>query len=130
MLKITKNIEYSLIAIRHMNNNKKICSAREISNNYNIPYQIMAKTLQKLSKAKYVNANKGARGGYYLNSHIKKVNLIDFIEQIEGPLGLVQCITDTNCNLHDTCNIKSPLNKINNNIRNILSKVTLDEIAN
>lgn len=130
MLKITKEIEYSLIAIRHMSNNKNICSARELSDNYNIPYEVMAKILQKLSKAKYINSHRGSRGGYYLNTPIYKVNFIDFIEQIEGPFGLVQCITDTNCNVNETCNIKSPINKINTNIRNILSQVTLHDIAN
>jgi Rrf2 family protein len=101
-----------------------------MADNYNIPYQIMAKILQKLCKTKYISANKGSKGGYYLNIPIKKVNLIEFIEKIDGPIGLVQCITDLNCDLSDTCNIKTPISKINTNIRKILSKVTLYDIAN
>ena len=36
---------------------------------------------------------------------------------------------DNNCDLIEKCNIKSPVNKINTNIRNILSKVSLRDIA-
>ena len=48
---------------------------------------------------------------------------------IEGPIGLVECSIDETCNIIKTCNIKSPIHKINNNIRTILSKVSLQDIA-
>ena len=50
MLKITKTAEYALIAIKHMSSIESICSSNNIANQYNIPKEIMAKTLQKLSK--------------------------------------------------------------------------------
>ena len=130
MLKITRIVEYALIAIRHMNNKNSLCSSREISSSYNIPHEIMAKTLQKLCKIGYLNAIKGSHGGYYLNIEIDKINLIEFIENIEGPIGIVQCSTDNNCDLIEICNIKAPIHKINNNIRAVLSKVSLYDVAN
>ena len=129
MLNITKKVEYALIAIRHMNTSKNLCSSREISSIYNVPHEIMAKTLQKLCKMGYVKAVKGSHGGYYLNISINNVNLIDFFENLEGPIGIVKCSTDSNCDLIGKCNIKSPINKINANIRNILSKISLHDIA-
>ena len=56
MLNINKTIEYALIAIRHINNNNtnKLCTSREIANIYNIPQEILAKTLQKLCKKGYL----------------------------------------------------------------------------
>lgn len=129
MLNITKKVEYALIAIRHMNTSKNLCSSREISSIYNVPHEIMAKTLQKLCKMGYVKAVKGSQGGYYLNISINNVNLIDFFENLEGPIGIVKCSTDSNCDLIEKCNIKSPINKINANIRNILSKISLHDIA-
>ena len=67
MLNITKTIEYALIAIRHINqvDKKYLCKAKEISSIYNIPPEILAKTLQKLCKLDYLNAIKGSHGGYY-----------------------------------------------------------------
>tara|TARA_Y100000590_G_scaffold198865_1_gene225830 strand:+ start:16 stop:408 length:393 start_codon:yes stop_codon:yes gene_type:complete len=130
MLNITKKIEYALIAIRHMNNSKELCSSREISSQYNIPHEIMAKTLQQLSKIGYLHAIKGPNGGYYVNKTINKVKLIDFIENIEGPFGLVQCSTNSDCDLIEFCNIKSPIDKINLNLRKALSEIKLNDVAN
>ena len=130
MLNITRKIEYALIAIRHMNNSKQLCSSREISSNYNIPHEVMAKTLQKLSKIGYLHAIKGPHGGYYLDKTINQIKLIDFIENIEGPFGLVQCSTNNNCDLIELCNIKSPIDKINLNLRKALSKIRLNDVAN
>ena len=128
MLKITKTVEYALIAIRHINHKNKLCSSMEISLNYNVPYEIMAKTLQRLCKTGYVYAIKGSQGGYYLKRSIDKVNLIEFIEDLEGPIGLVNCTISNDCDQIECCTIKSPLLKINNKIMNTLKNITLDEI--
>ena len=68
MLNITKTIEYALIAIRHISRKEgnDVSSAKEISSLYNIPHEIMAKTMQKLCKLGYLGAIKGPHGGYFL----------------------------------------------------------------
>ena len=71
MLNITKSVEYGLIAIRHINNNKnKIVSTKEIANLYYLPYELLAKILQKLCKKKYLVAIKGPNGGYKIKPRI------------------------------------------------------------
>tara|TARA_Y100001970_G_scaffold242289_1_gene306596 strand:+ start:44453 stop:44851 length:399 start_codon:yes stop_codon:yes gene_type:complete len=131
MLNINKSIEYALIAIRHINNNSKnkLCTSREIANIYNIPQEILAKTLQKLCKKGYLLSRKGINGGYALNKNLETINLIDFIESIEGPIGVVQCSNDIDCEIVDNCNIKNPMNQINNNIRRTLSELSLYELT-
>ena len=130
MLNITKSIEYSLIAIRHISRNQvnDVSSAKEISSLYNIPHEIMAKTMQKLCKLGYLGAIKGSHGGYFLKKPLNKINLIDFMESIEGPIGLVKCSIDEHCNIMEVCNIKAPIHKINDNIRNVLSKISVNEV--
>ena len=132
MLNITKTVEYALIAIRHINqvDKKYLCKAKEISSIYNIPPEILAKTLQKLCKLDYLNAIKGSHGGYYLNKPLDSINLIDFMESIEGPIGIVKCSIDVHCDVIKKCNIKTPIHKINDNIRNFLSKVSINELIN
>ena len=130
MLNITKTIEYGLIAMRHISKHKNdLCSAKEISAICHIPKEIMAKTMQKLCKKGYLGAVKGSHGGYYLNVDLNLINLTDFIENIEGPFGIVKCSSNDDCNIIDFCNIKSPINKINKNIRTVLNKVSLSEIT-
>ena len=131
MLNITKTIEYALIAIRHISqgNKNNLYTSREISSFYNIPSEVMAKTMQKLCKTGYLGAIKGPQGGYYLKKTLDKTNLIDFIESIEGPIGIVKCSIDAHCDITKLCNIKQPINKINNNIRNVLSQISINEIV-
>ena len=131
MLNITKTIEYALIAMRHINENGRgeLCTSKEIALNYHIPQEILAKTLQKLCKLGYLSAIKGSHGGYYLNKDLSSISLMDFMESIEGPIGIIKCSIDLDCALINLCNIKSPINKINNNIRSLLSNVSLYEIT-
>ena len=131
MLNITKKVEYALIAIRHIKNSKEnsLHSSKEIATRYNIPYELLSKVLQKLCKLKYLKAIKGPYGGYKLSKSLDNIKLIKFFEDIEGPIGLAKCSIDSDCTQIDLCNIKSPINKINNNIRELLSKTTLNEIT-
>tara|TARA_Y100000590_G_C15685697_1_gene1001536 strand:- start:1587 stop:1991 length:405 start_codon:yes stop_codon:yes gene_type:complete len=133
MLKITKTVEYALISIKHIKNNPsdKLHSAKEIANQYNIPYELLSKILQKLCKLGYLKGIKGAYGGYTLSKKLDNIKLINFLEDIEGPIGLAQCSVDSDCECSqiNLCNIKSPIDKINNNIRAVLSQTTLNEIT-
>ena len=130
MLNITKTVEYSLIAIQHLKQKDKsnLSSAKEIALSYNIPYANMAKIMQRLCKLNYLGAIKGSQGGYYLKNKTPNINLIDFMESIEGPIGIIKCSTDSNCNIYDICNIKTPLNKINENIRSVLTELKINDI--
>ena len=130
MLNITKTIEYSLIAIRHISrkDNKKLSTAKEVASLYHIPYENMAKTMQKLCKLGYLGAIKGSHGGYYIKKPLAQTNLIDFIESIEGPIGIVKCSIDAHCDITNLCSIKTPIHKINENVRGVLSKINIKEI--
>ena len=48
---------------------------------------------------------------------------------MEGPVGIVKCSIDLDCNLLDMCSIKKPIHKINENIRDALSKISLYELT-
>ena len=73
MLKLSKTIEYALISINHINqcDEDKPISVKKISNQYSIPFELLAKILQKLSKTKILKAVHGPRGGYKLNDKYK-----------------------------------------------------------
>ena len=133
MLKINKSIEYALIAIKHIksNNSNKLFSSRDISDLYNIPYELLSKILQRLCKLGYLQSVKGPNGGYLLKKSLNKISLIKFIEEFEGPVSFSQCTikANTECGQFDLCNIKSPINEINNNIRELLSNMYLNEIT-
>ena len=129
MLKITKRIEYALIAISHIENNNTLVSSKDIAIQYSIPKELLAKTLQLMAKAGYIKAVKGPNGGYKSHVSLEKISLKNFIESIEGPLGLIDCQINYECTQIDSCNIKTPIKRINDNLLNFLDNISLVEIT-
>ena len=131
MLKLTKKVEYALISLVHITNQKegKLSSAKEIAVTNFIPTEILAKTLQKLASLNMVESVKGAKGGYRLCSDIDKINIIEFIEMLEGPVGLTDCSTSVQCDQECCCTIKDPMTQINNQIIGTLRNITLDQFT-
>jgi len=129
MLKITKKTEYGLIAIRHIEDTDALVSSKDISKQYGIPKALMAKTLQLMAKAGYLKAIKGPNGGYKSQINLEDISLREFMESIEGPLGLIDCHTNNDCNQINTCNIKNPIKRINNSLINFLDNISLVEIT-
>ena len=132
MLKLTRKVEYSLIALRHMQGKSinSISSTREIANQYKIPVEILAKTLQHMAKVNIIEAINGPRGGYRIKAKLKNINLVDFFEKVEGPLGLSDCFYDSNCMQIDHCNIRTPIQRINNNMINMFRSMSVQDITN
>ena len=130
MLKITRKVEYALIAVRHLKeNSENLITANEISSSYGIPKEILAKTMQKLAKKNIIKSVKGPYGGYKAMDKSSSTTLNDFFEILEGPTGIMDCYFDSGCDHLTSCNIRTPINKINNSIRNLFDKLTLADIA-
>ena len=131
MLKLTRKVEYALIALRYMQRNREgnCASAKEISNLYRIPLSLLSKILQNLSRAKIIHAVQGPHGGYLLNTNPEKLSMTELINILEGPLGIIDCSIDSECTQLETCNIKTPITKVNNAIISLLNNITLADIS-
>jgi Rrf2 family protein len=131
MLKLTKKIEYALIALQHMQGkkNNEVTSVKEVTEEYDLPASLLAKVLQQLAKNNIIEPIQGPSGGYRLNKPLEEIQLNDFIEIIEGPVGLVDCLHDPNCGHIGTCNIRLPIERVNNTIKDLFSNMTLADLT-
>ena len=131
MLKITRKVEYALIALRHLQskNTDDLTSAKEIAIHYGIPKQLLAKILQQMSKDNIIEAVQGPAGGYRILANLDKISLKDFFEKLEGPLGMMDCFFESDCIQINACNIRVPIQRINDNMRNMFSEMTLLEVT-
>ena len=131
MLKLSKTVEYALISLNHINQSdtNSPIPVRHISDQYNIPYELLAKILQKLSKQNILESIHGPKGGYKLNNSYNNLNLIEFIEILEGPFGITGCLTDSDCDQLLNCNIITPLEKINSKLYKVFSEIKLNKIT-
>ena len=103
--------------------------ASKIAKKYTIPNEILAKILQQLSSLGMIKSIKGPKGGYKISCEINSINIFEFIEMIEGPIGIVDCTISNNCNTIHCCSIKDPMTKINNQIIETLKGITLDQLS-
>lgn len=135
MLQIPKKVEYALIAIRHMaiQPTQSVITAKEVADRYQIPYEVMAKVLQKLAKVGLVVSHHGLYGGYTLARRPNDIRVSEVFEAIEGRsnVALVQCEAENpeNCSIHTTCTIKDPLVKLQDGINSIFQHMTVSEMV-
>ena len=131
MLKLTRKVEYALIALRHMQALKprKLTSAKEIAEAYGLPQQLLAKTLQQMARDSIIEAVQGPSGGYRIMSDLDKISLKDFFEKLEGPLGIMDCYFDSDCIQLGACNIRTPKQRIHEHMSDMSSKMSFSEVT-
>lgn len=122
------------MALRHIaaTRNGPIVTAREIADAYSIPYDLLAKVLQRLARAGVIISTQGVRGGYTLAQSPSEIPVSRIIRVIEGTApAITQCISDgpESCGVFDVCTIKSPLLKVQANIERAFDAMTLAEIV-
>ena len=131
MLKLTRKLEYALISLRHMQiKGDMLSTTKEIADMYTIPRDLLAKILQQMARLKYIDAVQGSQGGYRIYKALTNISLTQFVEELEGPFGMVNCSISTNCIQLNNCNIRMPINKINDNIRSIFNDIPITDITN
>ena len=128
MLMLSKKVEYGLISLLHMSglDRDQLVSAKEISEQYNIPAELLGKVLQSLAKANIVSPVHGAHGGYRLCVPLRQVTLGDVIETLEGPVHFARCQEDpATCGQFHTCNIKEPVLQIHDQLQEFIHGISL-----
>jgi len=134
MVRLSKKVEYGLIAIRHIaaSGGMDVVTAKEISEVYRIPYDLLAKVLQKMARAGLLLAHHGTKGGYTLGKRPDDIPVALIIHAIEGTTPMIaQCMVDgaESCGVFTVCTIKSPLTKVQANIERAFNSMTLSEIV-
>jgi Rrf2 family protein len=132
MLRLSKKSDYALIAMKHLatRSDASSSSAREISESYDIPLELLAKVLQRLVRSRLLVSVQGTRGGYRLARHPSMISVADVIQAVDGPVTVTACSTDDhNCDQYSKCSVRDPLWKIKNRILDALNTVSVAEMA-
>ncbi len=135
MLRLTRKSEYGIIALAFMANRPQgaVSSAKEIAATFNIPHELMAKTLQKLVRHGLIESVQGARGGYVLAKSARDITLAAVIEALEGPVSLVECIGEDEascCSQLPFCNISDPFRIIQDAFYRFLTEISVADLNN
>lgn len=131
MVKLSRKIEYSLIALKALSQKTEgnLTSAKEISSLYGAPFDVVSRVLQILNQAGIVKSIQGVQGGYHLLKSLDEVTFHELIEVIEGPLALVKCIHDNEgCEMVKSCNIMSPVTLLNDKINEFYKTIKISDL--
>ena len=131
MLRLSKKSDYALMSMKHLAVRPDASSsAREISEAYDIPLELLAKVLQRLVRARLLVSVQGTRGGYRLGRQAAQISVADVIQAVDGPVTVTACSdTDHECGQYTKCSIRDPLAKIKNRIIEALTTVSVAEMA-
>jgi Rrf2 family protein len=128
---IRRNTDYALRAMVNLAGHygKKPVSTKAISDEEEISYQLACKLMQKLHDAKLVKSCMGPKGGYQLRREPAKINILEIIEVIQGPLSFNRCLLSIDaCSRQKDCPVSEKLAELQKYVGNFLSNITLDEL--
>lgn len=132
MFKLSKKVDYGLIALRHLalNNSQGAASAGDIADLYGISAPLMAKVLQKLARQGLLQARHGSSGGYILAKDPSSITALEAISAIEGPVVITSCNTHRGeCDHFGQCTVREPLRRVNDSILHVLGMVTISQMT-
>ncbi len=132
MLGLSKKADSALMAVRPLAwpDGPSSTSAREISEQYDIPIELMAKVLQRLVRAGLLISTQGTRGGYTLSRPPVAISVAHVIQAIDGPFTLTACSSENHdCDQYNKCCIRDPLWRIRERMAATLEAVTIAEMA-
>lgn len=134
MLKLTKKIEYALMALQYIASQKdKVVPAKEIAEVLNISFEFLSKLLQQLNKAGIITSQQGIKGGYVFANDPINLTISDVISVLEGESGIIDCLNNVeeeHCYRLESCSLRKPMLKIQDQINSILKSTTIAELAN
>ena len=133
MLSLSKKTDYALLALSYLTEvgAGRAANTREIAEKYDIPVELLAKILQRLARAELVTSTAGPTGGYRLAKAAESISVGAVIQIIDGTPAIAQCFRADGhaCEQLDKCTIRTPLERINARILQMLDLISLAEIA-
>lgn len=133
MLRLSKKVEYALIALKlFAEHPQNVYTSKQISEKYNIPYELLSKILQKLKKESILNSNLGMNGGYSLNKNAEEISINKVIQSIDGDINITECLqgkTKDSCTIFENCTIKDPMHKIQNELQSFFNEKKVSDLV-
>ena len=131
MTTLPRQVEYALIALADMHgaHPEKVFSARGFCKKHVIPFDVMSKTMQRLTHAEILRSTQGIRGGYQIIRDLAKISLLELVEIMAAPIGVVVCLKERKvCQLEGDCNIVHGMTIFNQRIKNVYKSTNILEL--
>ncbi len=123
-MKISRKADYALRAVVFLSRQPedKRSSINEIAESEEIPRDFLAKILKDLTRAQILRSYQGVRGGYRLAKEPSKINMLEVIEAMDGPIGVSQAMRDKT----DYAGMYPFWNQLQNDVMKSLANKSID----
>lgn len=87
-METNRSTAYAILAVGYVARHQKdgIVLSQRISKEHNIPLAYLLRIMQLLAKNNILRSKRGPRGGFLLAKPAEKINLLQIIEAVEGPM--------------------------------------------
>ena len=132
MMELTRKGEYAIRGIVYLATRPgdQVCLLSDIAAAVDVPPTFLAKIFQQFSKIGLVKSYRGTGGGFILGRAADKITLLEVVEAVEGPITPNRCVINKgDCPRDATCNVHPVWVDVQSQVRDILGRVTLQELA-
>ena len=104
---------------------------RDIAQSQQISEKYISRLVINLRRAKLIRSVRGINGGFHLAKAPEQITLLEILETMEGPLSVVDCVrSPEKCKRQTLCPARTIWQELNEGIRELTKKITLDDILN
>ncbi len=131
MLRIRKLTDYGTVLLAAMDRqNLPWKTATELSQETHLSYATVGKLLKMLVRAHLLESQRGPHGGYRLARPASTMTALEILEALEGRVAVIECgLAAHVCDREGFCAVSPPWQRINQVLREALSKITLQDLT-
>ncbi|MDP4200920.1 MAG: Rrf2 family transcriptional regulator [Bacteroidota bacterium] len=131
MLRLSKRVEYGLVALQHLARRGGVSTVREMADVNGISYDLLAKIMQDLKRDGMICSYQGVRGGYTLMLAPQEITLTRVVNALEQENSITSCTSTSDgesCPREPVCTIKGPMHLLQGTMEQALNSVTLAKL--
>jgi Rrf2 family iron-sulfur cluster assembly transcriptional regulator len=128
---VRRNSDYAVRLMVHLAKHYENgpISTRTAAADENVPYQLACKLMQRLNNTKLVSSCMGPKGGFVLGDEPSRINLLQILEAIQGPISMNRCVlSEEACKRKKFCKVREKLAEIQDNMTQGLAAITLEQL--
>lgn len=128
---LTKESDYAFQVIRALKNGEKR-TVKDICNEEELPEPFVYRILKKMEKAGIVKSKRGVQGGYFLDTELNELKLMDVINAIDSDFGISEWTkkksASKRASAETICKVQEELDRVQSELISELQRHSMAEI--
>ena len=98
-MRLTRECDYAFVVLVFLSGQDRTqaITCDEMASLLSMPFEFLAKILQKLARSGLIDSKQGPHGGYHLARDPSQISFTDVFQAIDEPMRLVECAEIETC---------------------------------